>query len=142
MDNQDLSFAGRATVNGHCERMNYFGNHDVAALATVSPYVNPGKWLNISWLLKGVDVKSILLSIGISAYLLLAAGIMAGESEVMDRNCVHCRLQMAGIKSPDAPKSVRKIMRYHGVNVLKTSNEENFILYKGRWEKVSPERPT
>ena len=51
-------------------------------------------------------------------------------------------LEQAGIKSPDAPKSVRKIMKYHGVNVLKTSNEENFILHKGRWEKVSPERPT
>ncbi len=129
-------------MNGNCERISYFGNHDLTALASVSPYVNPGKWLNISWLLKGVDMKSVLLSIAISTYLLLAAGIVAGETEVMDRNCVHCRLQMAGIKSPDAPKSVRKMMKYHGVNVLKTSNEEHFILHKGRWEKVNPERPT
>ena len=105
-------------------------------------YVNPGKWLNISWLLEGVDMKSVMLSVAVSTYLLLAVGIVAGESEVMDRHCVHCRLARAGIKSPDAPKSVRKIMRYHGVNVLKTNNEENFILYKGRWEKVSPGRPT
>ncbi len=129
-------------MNGNCERIGYFGNHDLPTLATVTPYVNPGKWLNISWLLKGVDMKSILLSIAISTYLLLAAGIVAGDSEIMERNCLHCRLQMAGIKSPDASKSVRKMMKYHGVNVLKTSNEENFILYKGRWEKVNPERPT
>ncbi len=128
-------------MNGNCERVNYFGNQDLTALASVSPYVNPGKWLNISWLLKGVDVKSIALCIAISTYLLLSAGIVAGEVEVMDHDCVQCRLALAGIKSPDAPKSVRKIMKYHGVNVLKTSNEENFILYKGRWEKVNPERP-
>ncbi len=112
------------------------------ALTAVSPYVNPGKWLNISWLLKGVDVKSILLSIAISAYLLVAVGVVAGDMEVMDRDCVHCRFELAGIHSPDVSKSVRKIMKYHGVNVLKTSNEENFILYKGRWERVNPERPT
>ena len=129
-------------MNGNCERINYFGNQDLTALASVSSYVNPGKLLNISWLLKGVDVKSIMLSIAISSYLLFAVGVVAGEMEVMDRDCVHCRLELAGIKSPDASKSVRKMMRYHGVNVLKTSNEENFILYKGRWEKVSPERPT
>ena len=105
-------------------------------------YVNPGKWLNVSWLLEGVDLKSIMLSIALSTYLLLAIGIIAGEAEVMDRNCAYCRLQQAGIKTPDAPKSVRKIMRYHGVNVLKMSNEQNFILHKGRWQKVSPERPT
>ena len=87
-------------------------------------------------------MKSIMLSIAISTYLLFAVGVVAGEMEVMDRNCVQCRLEMAGIKSPDAPKSVRKIMRYHGVNVLKTSNEENFILHKGHWAKVSPKRPT
>ncbi len=106
------------------------------------PYVNPGKWLNISWLLEGVDMKSIMLSIAISTYLLFAVGVVAGETEIMHRNCVTCRLAMAGIKAPDAPKSVRKIMKYHGVNVLRTHNEENFILYKGRWEKVNPERPT
>ncbi len=142
MVNQLLIFVGGTAVNGNCERLSYFGNHDVAALASVSPYVNPGKWLNISWLLKGVDMKSILLTIALSSYLLFAAGIVAGESEVMDRNCVHCRLQMAGIKSPDASKSIRKMMKYHGVNVLKTNNEENFILNKGRWEKVSAKRPT
>ncbi len=129
-------------MSGQCERVNYFGNHDLTTLASMSPYVNPVKWLNISWLLKGVDMKSIMVSIGISAYLLLSAGIVAGELEVMNRHCVHCRLEMAGIKSPDAPKSVRKIMRYHGVNVLKTSNDENFILQKGHWERVSPKRPT
>ncbi len=129
-------------MNGSCERINYLGNHDLTVLTSVSSYVNPGKLLNISWLLKGVDVKSIMLSIAISTYLLFAVGVIAGELEVMDRNCVQCRLEMAGIKSPDAPKSVRKIMRYHGVNVLKTSNEENFILLKGRWEKVNPGRPT
>ncbi len=129
-------------MNGNCERINYFGNQDLAAFASVSPYVNPGKWLNISWLLKGVDVKAILLSIAISTYLLVAVGVVAGDMEILDRDCVQCRLEMAGVHSPDASKSVRKMMKYHGVNVLKTSNEENFILYKGRWEKVSPERPT
>ena len=129
-------------MNANCVRINSFVNHDVTALASVAQYVNPGKWLNISWLLEGVDMKSIMLSIAISTYLLLAVGVVAGESEVMDRNCAHCRLLQAGIRTPDAPKSVRKIMKYHGVNVLKTSNEQNFILYKGRWEKVSPERPT
>lgn len=129
-------------MNGHCERINSFVNPDLTALATVTPYVNPGKWLNISWLLEGVDMKSIMLSIAISTYLLFAVGVVAGETEYLHRNCVTCRLEMAGIKTPDAPKSVRKIMRYHGVNVLKTNNEENFILYKGRWEKVNPERPT
>ena len=129
-------------MNGNCVRINPFVNHDVTALASMPQYVNPGKWLNISWLLEGVDMKSIMLSIALSTYLLLAVGIVAGESEVMNRNCVHCRLEQAGIKSPDAPKSVRKIMRYHGVNVLKTHNEESFILYKGRWEKLNPERPT
>lgn len=129
-------------MNGRCERINLFSNHEIASLAAVSPYVNPGKWLNISWLLKGVDVKSIMLAIAVSTYLLVAVGMVAGDLEVMTRHCVHCRLELAGIKSSDAPKSIRKIMRYHGVNVLKISNEENFILYKGRWEKVSPERPT
>ncbi len=117
-------------MNGHCERVNYFGNHDLTALTSVSPYVNPGKLLNISWLLKGVDVKAILLSIAISTYLLVAVGVVAGDMEVMDRDCVKCRLEMAGVHSPDASKSIRKMMRYHGVNVLKTNNEENFILYK------------
>ncbi|MGE5190506.1 MAG: hypothetical protein ACM3NF_10655 [Gemmatimonadota bacterium] len=106
------------------------------------PYINPGKWLNISWLLEGVDVKSIMLSIGISTYLLLSAGVVAGELAIMDRNCVQCRMEMAGVRTPEAPKSVRKLMRYHGVNVLKTQNSENFILHKGRWEKVGAERPT
>lgn len=129
-------------MNGSCHRINSLLNPDITALASVQPYVNPGKWLNISWLLEGVDLKSILLSIGISTYLLLAAGIVAGQLEVMERNCVHCRLEMAGVRAPDAPKSVRKLMKYHGVNVLKTHNDENFILYKGRWEKLSSERPT
>lgn len=129
-------------MNGNCVRINSFVNQELTTLGSVPRYVNPGKWLNISWLLEGVDMKSIMLSIGISTYLLLAVGIVAGESEVMDRHCVQCRLERAGIKSPDAPTSVRKIMRYHGVNVLKTNNEQNFILNKGRWEKVSPKRPT
>ena len=129
-------------MNGNCERINSFVNHDFTSLATVTPYVNPGKWLNISWLLEGVDMKSILLSIGISTYLLISIGVVAGETEILHRHCVTCRLEMAGIKSPDAPKSIRKIMRYHGVNVLKTHNEENFILHNGRWERVNPERPT
>lgn len=129
-------------MNGYHARTNSFVNHGFTTLTSVPRYVNPGKWLNISWLLEGVDMKSIMLSIGISTYLLLAIGIVAGESEIMDRNCVHCRLQQAGIKTPDAPKSVRKLMRYHGVNVLKTHNERSFILLKGRWERVNPQRPT
>ena len=129
-------------MNGNCEHINPFLNQGLTAVTAVPQYVNPGKWLNISWLLEGIDMRSILLSIAISSYMLLAVGVVAGEIEVMDRDCVHCRLEMAGIKSPDAPKSIRKIMKYHGVNVMKTNNEENFILYKGRWEKVNPERPT
>ncbi len=129
-------------MKGYLERVTYHSGHAQAAVAAMPQYVNPGKWLNISWLLEGVDVKSIALSIALSSYLLLSVGVVAGEIEIMDRSCVHCRLEMAGIKSSDAPKSVRKLMKYHGVNVMKTHNDENFVLYKGRWEKVSPERPT
>lgn len=129
-------------MNGNCQRINSYLNPDITTLASMPPYANPGKWLNISWLLEGVDLKSILLSIGLSTYLLLAVGIVAGELEVMARDCVHCRMEMAGVRAPEAPKSVRKLMRYHGVNVLKTHNDENFILHKGRWEKVRTERPT
>ena len=125
-----------------CHRINSFLNPDIASLASVPAYVNPGRWLNVSWLLDGIDVKSIMLSIGLSIYLLLSAGIVAGELAVMERNCVQCRMEMAGVKTPEAPRSVRNLMRYHGVKVLKTQNAENFILHKGRWEKVGAKRPT
>ena len=129
-------------MSDSCHRVNAFLNHDITTLASVPQYVNPGKWLNISWLLEGVDLQSIMLSLGLSTYLLLAVGIVAGELQVMERECVQCRLEMAGVRAPEAPKSVRKLMKYHGVNVLKTHNDENFILHKGRWEKVSAKRPT
>ena len=108
----------------------------------VNRYVNPVKWLNLSWLLKGVAMKSILMSVGLATYLLLAAGIVAGELEGHDAKCLHCRLKSAGITTTFASKATQKLMRYHGVKVLKVVDGRSYMLYRGRWEKVPAKRPT
>lgn len=108
----------------------------------VTTYVNPGKWLNISWLLKEFELKSILMAIGLSTYVLLSLGFLAGELEKYESGCLHCRLKSAGITSTTASRSARKLMRYHGVKVMKTVNDEAYILYKGKWERIHTGRPT
>jgi hypothetical protein len=74
--------------------------------------------------------------LGIGAYVVLAAGAVAGNLAVMGNECLHCRLMAAGATASTAPKDTRKIMRYHGVNALKTVNDQNFVLYNGKWRKV------
>lgn len=129
-------------MNARTEYLMPFRKLEPPSQEFMTAYVNPGKWLNISWLLDGIEVKSILMTLGFAFYLLLGFGIVAGELEALEGKCLHCRLKSAGVTTTVASRSTRNVMKYHGVRLIKTVEDESFMLYKGRWQKVRPLRKT
>lgn len=81
-------------------------------------------------------LKTFILIVLSSLYIALAAGYVTGELAVRESRCLHCRFASAGVTTPTASASTRKVMRYHGVSVLKTVHEDTYVLFRGKWIRV------
>lgn len=81
-------------------------------------------------------MKTFLAIVVSSLYLALAAGYITGELAVRESRCLQCRLASAGVTTPTASPSTRRVMRYHGVTVLKTVDRDTYILLRGKWIRV------